>query len=267
MSRKPVMLLIVVAAALAAALSGQGGAQTGNAGAAIQSAADAGEYALVYFYDGKNAQTRGSEQRFDAAARKFADRSRAVVVDVADPSVKALVTRLGVDRVTMPIIIAMAPNGAVTAGLGAGFTDEQMAGAFVSRGTERCLGALQQGRLVVLCVQGASTKLNDEAMTGVRDFAADARFAGFTDVVTLDPTDKAEAAFLASLQVDPKTPEAVTLLLAPPGGAVARFTGKTDSNEMAQKLQAAMAGATCAPSAGCTPSAACAPGAGCSPKK
>lgn len=201
MSRKPVTLLIAVAAALAgvcvwpsvsgadpaAARTGQGGAQTGNAGTVIQGAADAGEYVLIYFYDGKNAQTRGSEQRFDAAARKFADRSRAVVVDVADPSVKALVARLGVDRVTMPVIIAMAPNGAVTAGLGAGFTDEQMAGAFVSPGAVRCLGALQQGRLVVLCVQGASTKLNDQAMIGVRNFAADARFAGFTDIVTLDP--------------------------------------------------------------------------------
>ena len=187
MSRRPVAMLIVVAAVIggvcvwlavsgagpampssttgqpgstATTIPGQGGAQTGSAGAAIQSAADAGKYVFVYFYDGKDVTTRESEKRFGAAARKFADRSRSVVVDVADQSVQALVTKLGADRAPMPFIIAMAPNGAVTAGLRADFTDEQMAGSFVSPGTERCLAGLQQGRLVVVCVQGTSTKLN-----------------------------------------------------------------------------------------------------------
>jgi hypothetical protein len=240
-----------------ATLSGQGGggAQTSKAEAAIQTAANAKKYLFIYFYNGEDEQTRASEKEFNSAVRKLANKPKSIVVDVADPSEKALVTKLGVDRAPMPLVLAMAPNGAVTAGLGAEFTEEQLAGAFVSPCTEKCLGALQQGRLVLLCVQGASTKLNDEAMKGVRDFAADARFAGFTDIVTLDPTNQAEAAFLGNLRVDPKPSEAVTLLLAPPGAVVAQFVGKTDSNEMAQKLQTAMSGATCAPgaSSGCCP--------------
>ena len=240
-----------------ATLAGQGGggAQMSKAEAAIQSAASAEKYLFIYLYNGEDEQTRANEARFNSAVRKLANKPKAVVVDVADPSEKALVTRLGADRAPMPLVLAMAPNGAVTAGLQGDFTEEQLAGAFVSPCTEKCLGALQQGRLVLLCVQGASTKLNDEAMKGVRDFTADARFAGFTDIVTLDPANQAEAAFLGNLRVDPKPSEAVTLLLAPPGAVVAQFVGKTDSNEMAQKLQTAMSGATCAPgaSAGCCP--------------
>jgi hypothetical protein len=236
---------------------GQGGdgALTSKAEAAMRSAASAEKYLFIYFYNGQDEQTRTTKGKFDSIVRKLAERPKSISVDISDPSEKAVVAKLGADRAPMPLVLAVAPNGAVTAGLGAEFTEEQMTGAFVSPCTEQCLGALQQGRLVLLCVQGASTKLNDEAMKGVRSFAADPRFAGFTDIVTLDPRNQAEAGFLGNLQVDPKTSEAVTVLLAPPGTAVARFIGKTDSNEMAQTLQTAMSGATCAPgsSPGCCP--------------
>lgn len=117
---------------------------------------------------------------------------------------------------------------------------------------------LQDNKLVFLCVQNGKTKSNDAAMQGVRDFKADARFASATEIVTLDPADPAETSFLADLKIDPKTEEAVTVFLAPPGSAIAEYKGATDKAELAATLQKASSG-SCA-------GGSCGPG-GCPPKQ
>ena len=101
-----------------------------------------------------------------------------------------------------------------------------------------------------LCAQNGDTKLNDEALKGVREFKADARFAQATEIVMLDPTDTTEAGFLKDLQIDPKTETAVTVFLAPPGMPVAMYEGATSRDELVATLQKA--------------SSACGPG-GCGP--
>ena len=107
-----------------------------------------------------------------------------------------------------------------------------------------------------VCVQNDKTKSNDAAMQGVRDFKADARFASATEIVMLDPADSAEASFLADMKIDPKTEEAMTVFLAPPGSAIAEYKGATDKTELAATLQKA--------SSGCA-GGSCGPG-GCGPK-
>ena len=74
----------------------------------------------------------------------------------------------------------------------------------------------------------------------------------------LDPTDSAEASFLADLKVDPKTEEAMTVFLVPPGSAIAEYMGATDKAELAATLQKASSG-SCA-------GGSCGPG-GCGPKQ
>ena len=79
--------------------------------------------------------------------------------------------------------------------------------------------------MILLCVQNGSTQFNQEAMQGVKAFKADSPYGPGTEVVMLDPADKAEQHFLSDLQVDPRTTTAVTLLVTPPGAPVARFAG------------------------------------------
>ena len=48
--------------------------------------------------------------------------------------------------------------------------------AFGSPCTEQCMKSLQDGKLVLLCVQNGSTKFNDEALQGVNEFKADEKY-------------------------------------------------------------------------------------------
>jgi len=150
----------------------------------------------------------------------------------------------------MPLVLALAPNGAITTGLPNSFDAKQLMDAFVSPAMEKCLKALQERKLVLLCIQNGATKLNKEAMQGVQDFKADARFAAATEVVTLNPTDDAEGKFLSQLQVSPKTEEATTVLLAPPAVVLFKTAGATAKENLVTALQSAMSGCG---SGGCGP--------------
>lgn len=149
----------------------------------------------------------------------------------------------------MPLILAVAPNGAITGGFPPGFEEKQLLDAFASPGEEKSLKALQDRRLVLVSIQNGRTSSNDAAMKGVRDFKADPNYGPSTELVTIDPSDPAETGFLRALQVTPETAEAVTVCLVPPGRAIARFSGGTEKEAIVAALST---GGGCGPN-GCGP--------------
>jgi hypothetical protein len=230
---------------------------TGTGIAAMREAAKAKQYLFAFFWKAKNDQTGDMSKILDAAMKKADVRARSVRVCITDPNEKGIVDKFGLDRAPMPLVLAIAPNGAVMGGFPTKFTEEELLNAFSTPCTERCMKAMQEGKLVFLCVQNDATKNNDEALNGVREFKKDERYAKFTEVVMLDPSDAAETPFLADLKIDPKVPEAVTAFMAPPGSVIAEFKGATVKDELIAALQKA--------STGCGPGG-CGPG-GCGPKQ
>ncbi len=264
MTRKSLSFGIVVLAALAGAsvavAEPPSGASRGPASkgvAAIQHAAAADKYLFVFFWKERNQQTDAMWSVFQPAMNRFADGAESVAVNVLDPAEKQVVARFGIDRAPMPLVLALAPNGAVTKGFPLKLDEKQLSQAFVSRGTAECLKALQARKLVLLCVQSRPPQVRQVSLQqGVADFAADARFAGATAVVSVDPADPAEASFLRDLQVDPRAVGQTTVFLAPPGSVVGKFEGPVTKERLVATLQAAQsnpcAGGKCGPG-GCGP--------------
>jgi hypothetical protein len=228
---------------------------SGKGMAAIRQAAEKGKYLFMFFSKDYSEQSLAMRKVFDKAMETLADRAEWIAVDVTDSSEKAIVAKFDLSRAPMPLVLALAPNGAITGGFPTKFTEQQLVEAFATPVTEKVMKHLQDNKLVLLCVQNDKTKSNDAAMQGVRDFKADARFAAATEIVMLDPADSAEAAFLADLEIKPNTEEAMTVFLAPPGSAIAEFKGATSKDELAavlQKASSGCAGGSCGPG-GCPP--------------
>ncbi len=209
--------------------------------AALDRAATAGKYLLVLFYRSDDGETQSMKKVVADFAAEPSNEANSVTINVTDAAEKDVVAKFGVDRAPMPLALVVAPSGAITGGFPSKVTEEQLSGSFVSPGLATSLKALQDGKLVLLCVQNASTKSNDAAMRGVNAFIADDRFAKSTDVVKIDPTDDRESKFLAQVQINPKTNEAVTALIAPPGAVVAKYNGTTDKDQMIAALAAKQA--------------------------
>jgi hypothetical protein len=231
---------------------------SGKGMAAVKQAADAGKYLFMFFSKTEDDQTLAMRKVFDKAMERVADRAQWVAVNTTDSSEKDIVARFDLSRAPMPLVLAMAPNGAITGGFPTKFEEKQLVDAFATPVTERVMKELQDSKLVFVCVQNDTTESNEAAMQGVRNFKADARFASATEIVMLDPADSAETSFLTDLKIDPKTEEAMTVFLAPPGSAIAEYKGATDKEELVATLQKASS----SPCSG----GSCGPG-GCGPKK
>jgi hypothetical protein len=225
--------------------------------AAIEHAAAGGKYLFVFFWREQNPQTDAMWNVLQPAMGKFGAAAELVAVHVTDPAEKPIVTRFGVDRSPVPLVLALAPNGAITKAFPLKLDEKQLSQAFVSRGTAECLRALQARKLVLLCVQSRSAYVRQVSIQpGVADFAADARFCPATEKVSVDPADPAEASLLRDLQVDPGAVGPTTVLLAPPGSVVGKFVGAVSKEQLVAALQAAQsnpcAGGKCGPG-GCGP--------------
>ena len=235
--------------------AGQAVSPGGSRGlAAIDAAARNGKYLFIFFWKQNDQQSQDMYKVFQSAMDKWTDSADWVSIPIADVKEKPVVDNFDVGRAPMPLVVAVAPNGAITKGIAVEFTEEQLQEAFVSPCTAKCMKALQDRKLVLLCVQNQQTQFTQAALQGARDFKADARFAAATEVVTIDPSDAREASFLRALQVDSRTPMAVTVLLAPPGQPVAAFAGAVSKDEIVAKVEAGpCAGGQCGPG-GCCPS-------------
>lgn len=216
--------------------------------AAIDSAARSGKHLFVFFWKANDDQTRSMYGVFQSAMNKWAESADAAAVQITDPNERPIVEKFGLSRAPMPLVLALAPNGAVTKAFPIRFDENQLRAGFVSPCTARCLKALQDRKLVLLCVQNEKTQFTQMAMTAAQSFKADARYANATEVVTVNPEDRAETALLEELKVNPQTAQAVTVVLAPPGKPVASFVGAVTKDQIAAKVAAASSacGAGCA---------------------
>ena len=95
--------------------------------------------------------------------------------------------------------------------------EERLQAAVATPGLQQILKAVQEGKLVLVCLQNAQTKDSDAAMKGVKEIKADEQFSEVTEVIKLDPSDPKEARLVAQLKVEPTTKRAATVVVAPPG--------------------------------------------------
>lgn len=223
--------------------------------AAIDRAAKAHRYLFIFFHGQDDTQTRAMGIVFNDAAKAATARADSLVIPINDTSEAGIVARFGVAKAPMPLALVVAPNGALTASFPSNFTKEQILDAFASPCMEKMLSALQRGKLVLLCVQNGTTRWNVEAMTGVRAFKADQRYAAATEVLVLDPAQPAERPSLAKLGMNGPVLDATTLFVAPPGSIIGSFKGATDKDHLIATLTKAMA--SCA--TGCQPGGQCCP--------
>ena len=225
--------------------------------AAIERAAAAQKYIFVFFWKEKNQQTDRTWSMLQPAAAKMADWAEVAAVQVTDPAEQELVARYDLSRTPLPLVMAIAPCGAITKAFTGQFTEAQLETAYVSPCTQLCLKALQDKKLVLLCVTDQTgANVATDVPQGARDFKADKQYGAATEIVLMSASDEGETKFLQELQVNAKMPKPCTVLLAPPGSVIGQFDSRATKQQIVAKLVAAQnnpcAGGKCGPN-GCGP--------------
>ncbi len=228
--------------------------------AAQAQAARSGQYLFLLFWKEDDDATRAAQRTLTDAVARRRDPATTVAVRVTDPIEKPVVDQYGVSRSPMPLVLAVAPNGAVTGAFAVKLAEQDVARAFVSPAQAGCMKVVQARKLALLCVLPATGV--SAVPAGVREFQADARFGPATELVTLRADDQAEAGFLNALHIDPRTEVPVTALLAPPGRLLGAFAGPVSKQQLVEKVTAPQG---CCPGGKCGPGGCC-PGGQCAPR-
>ncbi|MGD0382500.1 MAG: hypothetical protein ABSA77_03190, partial [Thermoguttaceae bacterium] len=119
--------------------------------------------------------------------------------------------------------------------------------------------ALQDKKLLFVCVVDQANQQDPVVLPqGVRDFKADEKYGGATEIVVLNARDQAETDFLKDLQVEANSSKPVIVFFAPPASMIGKFDATATKQQIIAKLTSAQS--SCCPGGKCGPN-------GCCPKK
>jgi hypothetical protein len=133
----------------------------------LAEAAKQQKFAFILFYR-TNATT--TQEMYKVLNAELAARNNAafIPVNITDPQEQAIVEQFDASRTPMPAVMAVAPNGAITGVFAQKLTAAQVDAAIVTPAQTRCMRALQDKKLVLLCVQPTGRK---DLPLGVQQFA------------------------------------------------------------------------------------------------
>lgn len=194
------------------------------------------KYHFLFIFREQNPQTDAMWQVFQNAMGQAGDRAEWKAVNLLDPNSQPFVQSFNLGNPVTPLVLSVAPNGAVMGVFAQQFSEDQLLGSFGTPGQEAAQKIMIQGKMALLCFQNDSTQFNQEALAGVQSLLADPRFAPYAEAIKIDPRNPLEAAFLRQVGIDPATPTAMTVLMTPPGVPVSTYNGGTTKEMFVTEL-------------------------------
>ena len=203
----------------------------------LDQAASNQKYTFLIFYKEDTTTVRAMAQVATEGVTKRQDQATLAYVQLNNPAEKSLVDHFGAGRAPMPLLVAVAPNGAITAVHPYKVTDKQVEESIVTPAMAGCLKLLQEEKLVFVCVSAKSRAATPPAVQG---FQADPEFQKRIGVIAVEAADPGAAQLLQRFDVDPaKVDNSLTLFLAPPGILVGRFAFDAPKDQLAAALHKA----------------------------
>jgi hypothetical protein len=200
----------------------------------LDQSAQEGKFTFVLFYKTETPAVRELVRVAREGIAKRSEKASLVIVQTTDPAEKALVDRFDVARSPMPLTMVVAPNMAVTGVFPKEIKEEQFDAAIVTPTMTRCMKALQEGKLVFICLQSTDKAA---APPVVKAMQADPEFSSRVAVVSLQVRDPQETRFLQQMQVDPRQVRApLAALLAPPGLLIGKYDSAATKDQVAAAL-------------------------------
>jgi hypothetical protein len=208
-----------------------------RAATAKPAAGTAPKFSYILFYRQNNAPTQAMAERLKAVVAKRSQEATMSFVNVADSANSTIVNKFQVGRAPMPLVLCVAPNGAVTGAINRPVADEVIERLIVTRAMADVLKALQAKKIVVLHV---SADEQTPLPAAAAQFVADPMFKERTVVVPVSANDAAEASFITNLAINPaEANSSMLVVFAPPAVVVGNFPASATAAQIAAALHAA----------------------------
>lgn len=204
---------------------------------ALAHAARQQKFAFILFYRASDPLTESIAKTLADGVAKRDDKATDIHIQVTNPAEKPVVDAYKVGRAPMPLVVAIAPNGAVTGIFQRKLEDRFLDEALVTPGMAHCMKTMQEGKLVLLCVDSSRAA---PVPAAVGDFKVDPAFKDRLVVISLVADEANETRFLKNLEIDPDRFEGSTMvLMAPPGTIIGKYAATASKEKLAADLHAA----------------------------
>lgn len=211
---------------------------------AIRQAGAEGKYTLICVWRDNKPETQDFRRRFAEVAA--AEKARAVIIDAKsdfDDATIELTRKLQLERAPMPLVLAIAPNGAITKAFPK-MPADGFASAFISPALASCLKAMQDNRMAVISIGSTTLPGSAETQATAQSFVGKPGKEIYRALVSIDPAAAAELFKILDLPLN--IDAAMLVLLVPPGQELATFRHPVSMEQMDAALAKAM-------SSGCGP--------------
>ena len=215
---------------------------------AIALAQNSKQYLFISFYDKEDEMFKEMENTIKTFRSKSSSMVLTYRASTLSDKESAVVEKYGVNRASLPLLLVLAPNGAITGGFPQKVTTEQLTkSCSVPKLVMNILKPLQEGKIALVSLQNNKTKFNQESDKAVYDFSSDARLKPFIEVIKADPDDKKNADFLTQCKLGNTISESTVVFIIPPGSVVGVYPGKITKDTLMAALSSCKTGSSCCP--------------------
>lgn len=199
-----------------------------NAGSMLEQAAKANKHLVVLAWSENDDTTSKLKTMIERSRVSLAGKALFYVLKTDDTANKDFVAKYKLAAAPLPLTLVFAPNGVVVGAFVQKTLDEKtLVSSFASPKLASVLKLMQDGKIVLLCVQSKSSKYNAESLKAAQAAAADERAKGQIETVELDPTDASCADLVTQLNLPAALEEATIRIIVPPGKMAGEVNGAT----------------------------------------
>lgn len=223
-----------------------GHAAPANAKSAITQASASGQFLALVFYDTQDASITAMSSAIEAFNKLSTKKVSVYKAKMSDSASKEIAKKYGVLGTDLPIVLIIAPNGAITGGFPKAITDEQLKHSVgMSDLMLKTIKSLQEQKVALIALQNSSTKFNAESWAGVNEFANDTKYKELVTAIKADPLAAGSQEFMKQCQLVSPLTEATVVVLLPPGKIAKILNGKITKEDILKSLQTCSAGSGC----------------------
>lgn len=201
----------------------------------LETPAEDNQHTYFLFYRNNDQRTAAMEKTIERHVAAHADEAAFRKVNVFDKNEQDIVKKYDARRMSVPCVLCVAPNGAVTCVYNRAVSGEQLKRSLLTPKYAEVVLALQQGKLaVVSLVRDADS----EPLDAAEQFMNSGDFKNAATHVKVSADDASEEEFFTRVKVDRNIDDAKMILFAPPGRYLGTFDASTSFEAIAQKVHA-----------------------------
>lgn len=201
----------------------------------LEKSAENEQHTYFLFYRNNDQRTAAMEKTIERHVDAHADATAFRKVNVFDKNEQEIVKKYDARRMSVPCVLCVAPNGAVTCVYNRVVSAEQLKRSLLTPKYADVVLALQEGKIaVVSLVRDADS----EPLAAAEQFMNSGDFKDAATHVKVRADDASEEEFFTRVKVDRNIDAAKMILFAPPGRYLGTFDATTSFETIAQKVHA-----------------------------